>query len=408
MQACGFIICYLALLTGIAACDPAKETPDPNNILTSGTAEIYLTPAEGNVNTFVKITGTGFGNNRKDVTVKFNNVPALVKEVADKTILTVVPVTATTGKVSVTINDYTVYSAGNFTVLTKNISAFTGTWVRKADFLGINRSGVSAFANATTGFVTLGGAGDFVYKDTWQYQPARDIWDVQSAFPGIPRFSAVSFTIDKKAYVVTGFAYFKPGKINDFWEFDTETFVWTKKADFPGTERKVAVAFTINNKGYVTTGYTDYFAPELKDMWEYDPVADKWQQKADIPFVSRKGAAGFSMGGKGYVGMGTHINNDGSEDGLNDFWEYEPATDKWARKADFPEYITLVSTSFVLDQSGYLINGDKECWQYNPAANKWTEKKPLPIKSGGLASFVIQNKAYVLEPYIGHLYQFEP
>lgn len=408
MRACRLIIFYFILLTGIAACDPGKETPNPEKIKIPDPAEIHLTPIEGHVNTFVKITGIGFGGKRENLVVKFNNVPAIVKEVTDKTILTVVPVKATTGKVSVTINEHTIYSATNFTVLTKNTNTFTGAWVQKANFPGKKRNGVSTFANATSGFVTVGANGDFTEKDTWQYQLASDQWVQRTDFPGIPRFGAVTFTIGKKAYVVTGFAFFRPGKINDFWEFDTETFVWVKKADFPGQVRQYGVGFTINNKGYVTTGYTDYFEPELRDMWEYDPVADKWQQKADIPFASRKGAAGFSIGDKGYVGLGSHINNDGSEEGLSDFWEYDPVTDKWTRKADFPEYITFAYTSFVLNQNGYLINGNKECWQYSPATDKWLEKKPLPTTSGGIVSFVIQDKAYMLDPSAGHLYQFEP
>ena len=406
MRACRFIIFYFALLTGLGACDPAKESPNPNKIKIPVPADVQITPLEGYVNTFVKITGSGFGDKPENIIVRFNNVKALVQEVTDKSILTVVPVTATTGRVSVTINEHTFYSSANFTVLKKNANLFTGSWVQKADFLGNNRSGVSSFANATTGFVTLGGAGDFAFKDTWQYQPTRDIWDVQTAFPGIPRFAAVSFTIGKKAYVVTGFAYFARN-INDFWEFDTETFIWTRKADFPGKERREAVGFAMNNKGYITTGYTDYFEPELRDMWEYDPVADKWTQKANIPFVSRKGAAGFSIGDKGYVGLGSHL-NEGSEEGLNDFWEYEATTDKWTRKADYPEYITLAYTSFVLNQNGYIINGNRECWQYEPTADKWSQKASLPEESGGAVSFVVQEKAYLLIPYVGHLYHFEP
>jgi hypothetical protein len=399
------ILCF-TFFAGLAACNQTKDTPTPEMGSEAGTSALNFTPAYGHVNTFVKITGSGFGDKRENVIVRFNKVAAVVKEVTDKFIITAVPVNATTGKVTVTTNDRTLTSATDFTVVAKDFTLFSGLWVRKADFLGNNRSGVSTFANATTGFVTLGGAGDFTYKDTWQYQHTRDIWDVQNAFPGIPRFGAVSFTIGKKAYIVTGFAYYS-GKINDCWEFDTERFVWTKKADFPGRNRKEAVGFAINNKGYVTTGYLDYFEPAILDMWEYDPEADKWQQKADIPFASRKGAAGFSIGNKGYVGLGSHISG-GSEAGLNDFWEYEPATDKWTRKADFPEYITLAYTSFVLNQSGYILNGNRECWQYNPAADKWIEKASLPAETGEPASFVVQDQAFILLPYAGHLYQFKP
>ena len=400
------IIFWFMLFSGMGACDKAKNTPTPEPDNVAGTSDFNFTPSQGHVNTFVKISGIGFGNNRENIKVWFNTTAAVVKEVTDKYIITSVPVKATTGKITISINDYAFTSSSDFTITAKDLTLLTGSWVRKADFLGKHRSGVSTFANATTGFVTLGGAGDFVYKDTWQYQPTRDIWDIQTAFPGIPRFAAVSFIIGKKAYVVTGFAYFARN-IKDFWEFDTETFIWNKKADFPGKERREAVGFAINNKGYVTTGITDYFEPELRDMWVYDPATDKWTQKADIPFASRKGAAGFSIGDKGYLGLGSHL-NDGSEEGLNDFWEYEATTNKWTRKADYPEYINLAHTSFVLNQNGYIINDNQECWQYEPKAEQWSQKASLPEESGGVLSFVVQEKAYLLIPYVGNLYQFEP
>ena len=401
------IFVWFMLLAGLGACDKAKNTPTPGPGNEAGTSDFNFSPFQGHVNTFVKITGNGFGENREKVKVWFNKTAAVVKEVTDKYIITAVPVKATSGKITISINDHLFSSSSDFTITAKNLTLLTGSWVQKADFPGVKRSGVSTFANAASGFVTLGANGDFTAKDTWQYQPATDQWAQRTDFSGITRFGAVSFTIGKKAYVVTGSAFFLPGKINDFWEFDTETFIWTKKADFPGRSRSYATGFAINNKGYVTTGTIDYFAPELLDMWEYDPATDKWQQKANIPFASRSGAAGFSIGDKGYVGLGTHFNG-GSEEGLSDFWEYEPTTDKWTRKADFPEYTTVAHASFVKDQNGFIISGDQQCWRYNPAADNWVEKKPAPETTAGAASFVVGNNAYILLPYASHLYQFEP
>src|SRR5947207_9637065 len=58
---------------------------------------------------------------------------------------------------------------------------------------------------------------------------------------------------------------------------------------------------------------------------------DFWLQKADAGSSPRALAVGFSIGDKGYIGTGSPFDNTY----LDDFWEYDPATDTWTQKADF-------------------------------------------------------------------------
>lgn len=93
------------------------------------------------------------------------------------------------------------------------------------------------------------------------------------------------------------------------------------------------MGFNIGAKGYVGTGSGTNFT-DLKDFWEYNLTTDTWAQKADFAGTSRINAVGFGIGTKGYIGTGDdgafpNVNN------LKDFWEYNPATDKWVQKADF-------------------------------------------------------------------------
>ena len=90
------------------------------------------------------------------------------------------------------------------------------------------------------------------------------------------------------------------------------------------------VGFSIGNKGYMGTGIDATYTPK-KDFWEYDPATNVWTQKADFPGATRQFAAGFSMGGKAYIGIGS----DGYGRYYKDFWEYDPAINVWTRKADF-------------------------------------------------------------------------
>jgi len=96
------------------------------------------------------------------------------------------------------------------------------------------------------------------------------------------RDAAVAFTIGNKIYSGGG-----AGNGNrDFYEYDTQTKLWTKKANIPGvdTNRGFAVGFAVNGKGYVGLGTDGIYAPVvLADLWEYDPASDTWASKANYP-----------------------------------------------------------------------------------------------------------------------------
>lgn len=181
---------------------------------------------------------------------------------------------------------------------------------------------------------------------------------------------------------------------------------WTKKNDFSGGKRERAVSFSIGDYGYIGTG-VDTAEQVLKDLWRYDPLDDSWQQMADMPTVNgRRDAVGFSLGSKGYIGTG--IDNDFSFAGtmLKDFWEYDPATNTWLQKADFPGAGgngIYFAASFAVDTKGYICGGkigpnfySAQLWEYKPAINQWTQRAPFP---GGvryqLSAFDIGNYGYV-------------
>ena len=52
-------------------------------------------------------------------------------------------------------------------------------------------------------------------------------------------------------------------------------------------------------------------------FWEYDPGTNKWTKKANVGGGARAYAVGFSVGGKGYIGMGEFS-------GQMDLWQYSP------------------------------------------------------------------------------------
>jgi N-acetylneuraminic acid mutarotase len=88
-------------------------------------------------------------------------------------------------------------------------------------------------------------------------------------------------------------------------------------ADFPGSARETAIGFSIGNKGYVGLGTDATYSDKNKDFWQYDPSTNTWIKKADYPGTGIYGATGFSVNDKGYVGLGGSAEYGQKKD----FWE---------------------------------------------------------------------------------------
>lgn len=229
---------------------------------------------------------------------------------------------------------------------------------------------------------------------------AQNSWTQQTSFGGEGRAVAVGFSIGNKGYIGTG----SDGNLtyNDFWEFDPATNAWTQKANFAGASRASATGFSIGSKGYIGLGgysdsTTDYY---YTDFWEYDPATNTWIQKANFP-TGRHLAIGFSIGNKGYIGTGRGGNYP-NHILYNDLWEYDVSTDIWTQKADFAGTARWGATGFSIDDKGYIATGldvigsrKKDLWEYDPAINSWTQKANFPGTRRWLATGCrIGNKVY--------------
>lgn len=180
---------------------------------------------------------------------------------------------------------------------------------------------------------------------------------------------------------------------------------WTKKNDFGGLKRARAASFVIANHGYLFGGI-DTAEIVHKDLWQYDPIADSWTQKADLPGSVRRDAIGFALNDKGYIGTGIDSNEATLGNTLADFWEYNPMTNAWTQKANYPGnggQGVYFATAFSVDNKGYICGGkvgpnnySNQLWEYKPSLDVWTQRTNFP---GGvryqLTAFTIQNDAYV-------------
>jgi N-acetylneuraminic acid mutarotase len=297
----------------------------------------------------------------------------------------------------------------------------TDVWTKKADFGGGNRIAATGFSLNGKGYI---GTGEVPYQqyetDWWEYDPAIDTWSPKSELTGAGRYMAVAFAIVDKGYLGTGITH-EGVLLNDFWQYKSESVVpdsWTQVADFGGSARYAAVGFSIVSKGYIGTGYDGSY---LNDFWEYDPAADVWSQKADFSGIERVEAVGFGIGNKGYVGVGVNASTS-PWTYPTDFWEYNPGANTWTKKADFPAHGRQSATGFAVNGKGYIgtgvdkLYGDnfyKDFYQYDPSTNTWSKRADF---GGGYRSnprgFAVGDKGYIGTGYYGgwknDFWQYDP
>lgn len=116
-----------------------------------------FSPASGVVGTTVIITGTNFDAIPASNTVKFNNTTAVVSAATTTQLTTTVPVTATTGKITVAVNGQTTTSATDFTILFQpTITSFAPVYALPGATVTV--TGINFSTTPANNAVTINGA----------------------------------------------------------------------------------------------------------------------------------------------------------------------------------------------------------------------------------------------------------
>jgi N-acetylneuraminic acid mutarotase len=139
-----------------------------------------------------------------------------------------------------------------------------------------------------------------------------------------------------------------------------------------------SIGFAIDGVGYTVTGSINE-VPSSR-FYSYDPATDVFTQKADFPGPSRGFGIGDTWDGKAYIGFGTSQNNGA----LNDLWVFDPATDTWTELASCPCSARL-HPAFIANQDKVFVgmgNGSSgnlnDWWEYDIASNTWSQKPDFP------------------------------
>ncbi|MBX7109553.1 MAG: Ig-like domain-containing protein [Chitinophagales bacterium] len=193
---------------------------------------------------------------------------------------------------------------------------------------------------------------------------------------------------------------------------------WIQKANFGGTARYYAIGFSIGDKGYLATGMKDDGIYHFyNDLWEYNPATNAWAQKADVGGAMRCMAVGFSIAGKGYIGTGWNE----TAGNMNDFWEYSPENNIWIQKSPFPGTARSCAIAFSIGNKGYLGTGydggyRNDLWEYNPSTDTWAAKASLPAAgrmsavafSIGEYGYVTTGADFSYAQYLKDCWQYNP
>ncbi len=276
------------------------------------------------------------------------------------------------------------------------------TWSQIASYAGGERERAVAFTIGERGYVCTGlDSANTCKKDLWEYDPGTNSWTQKADFPAQARRDAIAFAIGNRGYVGTGITNsvaWMGTKKKDLWEYNPLTNSWVQKADWPGNFGQgiyFASAFATSTKGYLACGKLG-FSWYSNELWEYDPLSNTWDQKDNFPGGARYGAVAVSVGGKGYVGCGSDENYY-----RNDWWQYDPQADEWNEKADFPGSprfnpagIAMMGRAFV----GMGTDGgcQKDFYEYNPFADEWHQKANYGgSERRSCVAFSIGNYGYV-------------
>ena len=225
-----------------------------------------------------------------------------------------------------------------------------------------------------------------------------------TTLPGTGRASAVSFVIEGKGYVALGRTTVSSGALNDCWQYDPMLDSWTQKAVYPGKARVKAMAAVVEGKAYVglgfdiTVGIYNYDAC-LKDFWMYDPVTDTWEKKADFPSNFTDACGSFVYHNTIYVTSGMNGDGFGKE-----VWKYVPVEGQpgtWVNLNAFSGLqrmggIACATSDHCYFGTGYRTYNVNDWWEYFPASDSWTQRKSMPDNGReNSVSLVIDNRVFI-------------
>ncbi len=237
-----------------------------------------------------------------------------------------------------------------------------------------------------------------LYRNSPKSPPApAGRWDFE---PETPRtqIEASGIAIGPIIYVTGGSP---PGNLRRVLAYDTRTKKWSDPTRLP-TGLNHSQAATHDGKLYLAGGYLEGENP-TDNFWEYDPATKRWAQ---LPPLLRPTAAGATVvvGNKLYVAGGAPqtFGVSGPIAPYPQLQIYDFETGKWSLGADVPSPRHHVGGA-ALDGKLYVVGGRGEedhslptFERYDPATDSWETLPDIPLGVASPGMVAIDGKLVVV------------
>lgn len=109
------------------------------------------------------------------------------------------------------------------------------------------------------------------------------------------------------------------------------------------------------------------------------------------------------------MGLG-HYNGTGSNIVKKDWWEYDPASNAWTQKTNYPNNGDYAVVAFTIDDVCYVGTGQASSafHKYDPATNTWTLLNTTPVSFNNTAALMVENRAYCFSLATNAMYEYIP
>jgi N-acetylneuraminic acid mutarotase len=151
-------------------------------------------------------------------------------------------------------------------------------------------------------------------------------------------------------------------------------------------------AAALGGRFYVMGGYDDRGATD--SLWEYEPAADRWQRRAAMP-TARGALTAVVLDGRLYA-----IGGDRGRP-VGEVAAYDPQTDAWETLPSMRHARDHLASG-VVDGRIYVAGGRNGrdftmtvLEEYDPASRAWTERPAMPTGRSGIAGAGLGGRFYV-------------
>lgn len=165
--------------------------------------------------------------------------------------------------------------------------------------------------------------------------PKGGVWDLAAAMPE-PRQEAGSAALGNTIYVIGGYGPDMPPSTL-VQVYDAAANKWRQAAPIPDGLHHHPGVVAANGKIYVIGGFAGSFAKRVpvNTVWQYDPADDRWEKRAPMP-TGRSGGSAAVVNNRLYVFGGEGNAENTSLGTFNQVEFYDTARDAWTELAPMP------------------------------------------------------------------------